>query len=110
MAANDLVELVAMWTPLAHTANLPFGVGNIAEPNPERLAIGFSRQALVASAVYPVVPGGAQFLFHLSATDDIWVWWNKHASIVGLQWNFTNFGAGAAQITVLEILRTSVGS
>jgi hypothetical protein len=109
MASNDLTNLVTLWTPFSHTASLPFGVGKIADPNPERLAIGFSRNALISAAVFPVVPGGTNFMFQLKDVDDIWIWWYKHGPIVGLQWNFTNFGGGASQITVMEILRTSVG-
>lgn len=109
MAANELVELNSRWQPVFATLTIPFGVMTVATPNTQRLAIGFSRRAGSPCAVSPRVNDVNQFYFHMDNVDTIWIWWQKYGPIVSLQWNFTNFGAGADQIQVCELIRTSVG-
>jgi hypothetical protein len=108
--ADELTRLVAKWTQQIDSVLIPVS-GNtvIADPNAERLAIGFSYGIAKTIRVFPIVPNGIAFSFWINGPAEKWIWWQRHGPIVALQWGFDNLGGGLDAIVVCQILRTNIG-
>jgi hypothetical protein len=107
----ELPELVRQWIPNEAFFTIPAGqFKEILKADPERLAFGVYNNISAPGATLQFsVNGLADRGINLPNRDGVWLYWQKHGSIINVAWQVSNNTGADILITLYTVTRAFGG-